>query len=259
MKLKFIALLVLPLLLSSSKNTPDFWGQTGHRVVGEIAQKHLKPNTKRQLKKLLQQKSLAFVSTFADEIKSDSRYGKFYTWHFINMPLESDYEASEKNPKGDLVSGINYCTSIISDKNATTDDKVFYLKLLVHLIGDLHQPMHIGLLEDKGGNDFKVQWHYKDSNLHRVWDSEMIDTYDMGYIELAKNADVLTKAEVKQIQEGTVIDWVNETHQLTKKVYASVNHDDNLRYRYSYNNLNTVRDQLQIAGVRLAKVLNDLF
>ena len=175
------------------------------------------------------------------------------------MPLESDYENSKKNPAGDLVTGIDYCKKIITDKNSSDEDKTFYLKLLIHLIGDLHQPMHIGLEEDKGGNDFKLQWFYEDSNLHRVWDSEMINQYGMGYMELAENADVLTKAQINAIQEGSVIDWVNETHELTKKVYASVEPNENLRYRYSYLHFDTARSQLQISGIRLAKVLNDLF
>ncbi|MFK2820907.1 S1/P1 nuclease [Flavobacteriaceae sp. LMIT009] len=252
-----IALILI--LLYSPINAENDWGQTGHRVVGEICEDYLKPRTKRKIKKLLKKKSLAFVSTFADEIKSDSTYNKFYTWHYINMPFDSDYESSEKNPSGDLVTGINYCKKVITDKNSSDQDKIFYLKMLVHLIGDLHQPMHIGLKDDRGGNDFKVKWHYNDTNLHRVWDSEMIEEFDMGYIELAENADALSKEQIKHIQKGTVVDWVNETQQLTKKIYSEVKPDDNLRYRYSYKNFTIVRDQLQIAGVRLAKILNDLF
>ncbi len=252
----FTTLFILP---TSSHASDDFWGQTGHRVVGKIADNYLKGKAKREVRRLLKRKSLAFVSTFADEIKADKRYNKFYTWHYINMPLDTNYENSKKNPKGDLVTGIAYCTKIIKDDKSTDDDKAFYLKLLIHLIGDLHQPMHIGLEEDRGGNDFKVQWHYEDSNLHRVWDSGMIEKYDMTYTELADNADVLTKNQVKAIQKGSVIDWVNETHELTKKVYASAEPEENLRYRYSYNNFKTVRSQLQIAGIRLAQYLNDLF
>ncbi|WP_298343155.1 S1/P1 nuclease [uncultured Algibacter sp.] len=247
------------ILPTNSHASDDFWGQTGHRVVGKIADIYLKGKAKREVRRLLKRKSLAFVSTFADEIKADKRYNKFYTWHYINMPLDSNYEDSKKNPKGDLVTGIAYCTKIIKDDKSTDDDKSFYLKLLIHLIGDLHQPMHIGLEEDRGGNDFKVQWHYEDSNLHRVWDSGMIEKYNMTYTELTDNADVLTKDQVKSIQKGSVIDWVNETHELTKKVYASAEPDENLRYRYSYNNFKTVRSQLQIAGIRLAQYLNDLF
>ncbi len=259
MKSKLTHALLLLFLCSSFNPSEVKWGKTGHRVVGKIADNYLKASSKRKIQKLLHRKSLAFVSTYADEIKSDKRYNEFYTWHYINMPLDATYETSKKNPKGDLVTGIAYCKKVITDENASIEDKAFYLKLLIHLVGDLHQPMHIGKEKDKGGNDVKLQWFYKDSNLHRVWDTEMINSYGMGYDELAENADVLSKKQVKAIQEGTIIDWVNETHEITKKIYKSAKPNENLRYRYSYNHFKTVRSQLQIAGIRLAKVLNDLF
>lgn len=252
-----IAILFTIPIYSNTANT--YWSSKGHRVVGKIADNYLSGKARREVRRLLNRKSLAFVSTYADEIKSDRRYNEFYTWHYINMPLESNYQDSKKNPKGDLVTGIAYCKTVIKDENASDDNKAFYLKLLIHLIGDLHQPMHIGLEEDKGGNDFKVQWFYKDTNLHRVWDKEMIEEYGMSYTELAENADVLNKKQVKAIQEGSIIDWVNETHELSKIAYKSAEPNENLRYRYSYTHFGTVRRQLQIAGIRLAKVLNDLF
>ncbi|NND53142.1 MAG: S1/P1 nuclease, partial [Flavobacteriaceae bacterium] len=207
MALKRILFICSCFVFSSQLIASDDWGRTGHRVIGEIAETHLKNSTKRKIKKLLQSKSLAFTSTFADEIKADRRYDEFFTWHYINMPLDSQYENATKNEKGDMVTGIDFCKKVISDKNSSESDKIFYLKLLIHLVGDLHQPLHIGLEEDRGGNDFKVQWFGADSNLHRVWDSEMIDKYDMSYIELARNADVLSKDEIKKIQSGTIIDW----------------------------------------------------
>jgi len=258
MKTKLTYALLL-LFICSSYPSEVKWNATGHRVVGEIAENYLNKSTKRKIKKLLDGKSLAFASTFADEIKSDKRYNDFHTWHYINMPLDSNYKDSEKNPKGDLVTGIEYCKTIIKDKNSSNNDKAFYLKLLIHFIGDLHQPMHIGRVEDRGGNDVKLKWFNRNTNLHRVWDSEMINGYGMGYIELAENANRLTKEQVKAIQEGTVIDWVNETHILSNKVYTSVTEGENLRYRYSYDHFEIVRSQLQIAGIRLAKVLNELF
>ena len=136
---------------------------------------------------------------------------------------------------------------------------MFYLKLLIHFIGDLHQPLHVGLVEDRGGNDFKLQWFYKDSNLHSVWDREMIDSFGMSYSEPAENADYLNKNQVKTIQAGSLIDWVNDTHKITREVYAHVKPNENLRYSYSYDNFETVRSQLQKGGIRLAKILNDLF
>ena len=259
MKLKYLFVITFCFCLSNLVNAGAKWGPTGHRTVGEIANKYLSSKAKREIKRLLNNESLALASTYADEIKSDKRYNKFYTWHYINMPMDELYDVSKQNPEGDLVSAIEFCKSVIKDKNATNEDKAFYLKLLIHFIGDLHQPMHVGLVEDKGGNDFKVKWFYNDTNLHSVWDSKMIDDYGMTYSELAKNANVLTNDQVKQLQKGSVIDWVNETHQLTREVYASVKEGDNLRYDYSFKYLNIARRQMQLAGIRLAKTLNDLF
>lgn len=259
MKLKILFTITFSCIFLTTANAGVKWGPTGHRTVGQIASQYLTPKAKREIKRLLNHESLALVSTYADEIKSDKRYNKYYTWHYINMPLEGDYDVSKQNPNGDLVSGIAYCKSVIKDKNASDEDKAFYLKLLVHFIGDLHQPLHVALEEDKGANDFKVQWFYKDTNLHTVWDRKMIEEYGMSYSELAKNADYVTADQIKEIQKGTVIDWVNETHKLTREVYASAKEGDNLRYEYSYKFMNIARRQMQIAGIRLAKTLNDLF
>nr|WP_321225680.1 S1/P1 nuclease [uncultured Psychroserpens sp.] len=259
MKYSFLILFLLISNFSLKAETPPpVWGQTGHRVVGAIADNYLKGSAKRQLKKLLNNESLAFVSTFADEIKADSRYNKFNTWHYLNMPLDGTYETSEKNTEGDLFTGIEYCKEIITNENSTDDDKAFYLRLLIHLIGDLHQPMHLGLLEDRGGNDFDVQWFYKDSNMHRVWDSQMLDSYGMSFSELADNAAFLSKTEIKAIEKGTVLDWIAETHIVTNRIYASAEKGENLRSRYSYKYLEIARSQMQKAGIRLAVVLNDI-
>ena len=260
MKAKFLLLTIgLFVSVSITANNEDVWGPTGHRATGKIAEKHLTKRAKKKIEKLLQGESLAFVSTYADEIKSDRKYSKYYTWHYINMPFESTYDTCEKNPEGDLVTGINHCVKVLKDENSSIEDKRFFLKMLVHLVGDLHQPMHIGKKEDKGGNDFQVQWHKRGTNLHKVWDEDMINKWDMSYIELANNAKHLSEAQIEVIKKGSVVDWVTETHQLTKKVYASAEVGENLRYRYSYDYFPIVREQLQKGGIRLAKILNEIF
>ena len=169
-------------------------------------------------------------------------------------------EDSKKGQYGDLAVGIKTCKNKILDSKTSKEDKAFYLKLLIHLIGDLHQPLHIGRKEDKGGNTIQVQWHKHGTNLHRVWDEDMINQWDMGYEELAQNAKPLTKQQIKEIQKGTVVDWINETRQLTIKVYASAKKGDNLSWKYSYDYFHPmVEPQLEKAGLRLAKVLNELF
>lgn len=259
MRLISLLIIIAALFVNSNSYSAKKWGATGHRVVGAIADQYTTNKTKRHLKKILNHQSLAFVSTFGDEIKSDKRFKEFSIWHYVNMPLDVKYEDSKKNPEGDLVSGIAQCKRIIKDENSSDEDKAFYLKMLIHLIGDLHQPLHIGREEDKGGNDIKVKWNFRESNLHKVWDSQMIETYGMSYSELAENASYIPKNEVKALQRGSVIDWVNDTQHLTRVIYDSVEKDENLRYEYSYKYLDIARTQMQIAGIRLAKELNDLF
>ena len=261
MSIKLKLLLLLPFFLITN-NTHDedyFWGQNGHRVTGKIAENHLSKKAKRKIDKLLKGESLAFVSTYADEIKSDRKYSEYYPWHYINMDLDETYATATKNPKGDLVTGINKCITVLKDKNSSEEDKVFFLKMLFHFVGDLHQPMHIGRKEDKGGNSIQVQWFGQGTNLHAVWDTKMIEDWNMSYLELANNAKELSKKQIEAIEEGTVVEWVDEVHILTNKLYESVKVGENLRYRYSYDYLGTARDQLQIGGIRLAKILNDIF
>jgi len=259
MKSKISIFIIGILFISITTSSKPTWGPTGHRTIGKIAEKHLKKRVLKKIDKLLDGESLAFVSTFGDEIKSDKKYNKYYTWHYVNMPFDTSYEDSEKNPKGDLVTGIASCVEILKDETSSKEDKVFFLKLLVHLVGDLHQPLHIGRKEDKGGNTIQVQWFGRGTNLHRVWDENMIAEWGMSYIELANNADDLSKSQIKAIQKGTVIDWVHEIHNITKKIYGSAEVGENLRYNYNYKHFKTVRQQLQRGGIRLATILNDVF
>lgn len=251
--------MVLVFGISAVKAENPEWGATGHRTIGEIASTYIKGKTKRKIADLLDGQSLALVSTFGDDIKSDKKYREFYTWHYINMSFDVRYEDSEKNPSGDLVTGIEKCKSVILDKTSSKQDKAFYLKLLVHLIGDLHQPMHVGQKEDKGGNDIQVQWFGKGTNLHSVWDSKMIEHYNMTYTELAANTNEISKDEVLRFQQGSIVDWVNETQSYAIEVYGSAEVGENLRYEYMYTNFELARTQLQKGGIRLAKVLNELF
>ncbi len=237
----------------------DDWGKTGHRVTGEIAEAHLTAKAKRAIDKLLNGGSLALISNYADEIKSDTIYRKYSPWHYVNFPFDKTYETHPKSEKGDIIVAINTCISVLKDDSSDRADKVFHLKMLVHLIGDLHQPLHIGLAEDRGGNDFKVQWFDEETNLHVVWDTELIESYKMSYSEMASNRTKLSDAQLEYIQSGTVIDWMNESRELCKNIYSTTKAGDNLSYRYMYAYMDIVRSQLQKGGIRLAVVLNDIF
>lgn len=254
-----IFIILICLACQFSYGNDAVWSKTGHRVIGEIAQNYLNNSTKKALKKLLDGQSLAESATFADEIKADSIYRKFDSWHYVNIPSDKSYSEITPNPQGDLVRGIQKCMQIIKNDASSEADKVFYLKMLIHLIGDLHQPMHIGRVEDKGGNDIQLQWFNRGSNLHRVWDANMIDDYGMSYTELAGNLPEISREQVKFIQKGSLLDWVEEGKDIASIIYESVNMGDKLYYRYNYIWWETVELQLQKGGLRLAKVLNELF
>jgi len=257
--MKKLALLFFITINVSFANAPMVWSKTGHRVIGEVAQAHLTRKAEKAISELLDGQSLAAVSNFADEIKADTLYRKFNAWHYLNIPPGKKYKDIEPSVYGDLVTGINECISVIKNENSSKADKAFYLKMLVHLVGDLHQPMHLGRLEDKGGNDIQVQWFKDGSNLHKVWDSNLIQQNGMSYTELAASLPKLSKKQKKAMQEGDILLWVEESHLIADELYESVEVGEKLFYRYGYIWWPTVEKQLQKGGLRLAKVLNDLF
>ena len=252
-------LIFIVLSIFSSLN----WGSTGHRVIAEVATNYLTDNARFKINKILDGETLVNASTFADDIKSDSRYDKYYDWHFLNMELDDEYEEIIPSNKGDVYLAINQCIDIIESDSASDSDKSFYLKLLVHFVGDLHQPLHIGRYEDRGANRVYVKWFGRNSNLHRVWDSEMINSHNMSYSELAlnlPNPDFLILTEkAKDFERNDILNWVDEIHEYTNKIYRDVSIDDKLGYEYQYKNFGTVKDLLLIGGIRLSKILNYLF
>jgi hypothetical protein len=131
------------------------------------------------------------------------------------------------------------------------------LKFLVHLVGDIHQPLHVGCCDDQGGNKVQVKWFGGNSNLHRVWDSDMIDGTRLSYTELAQSLGTPDAATIKKLQSGTVRDWANESMSHRDRVYNVGK--GNLGYEYSYKNMPLVKERLLAAGVRLAGVLNDIY
>lgn len=259
MKLKYSWLFILLVFTIPGFSIEYDWGKTGHRVTGQIAEAYLTKKAKRNISKLLNGKGLALVSNFADDIKSDRAYKEYSSWHYVNFPFDKKYGEEKPSEYGDLIKGIEKCIAVLKDKESPAKDKEFFLKMLVHFIGDLHQPLHVGRGEDKGGNDIQIRWFDEGSNLHKVWDSEMIDHYGMSYTEMSVNTDIVSKSKIKTIQEGTILEWVHESQQLAKQVYGSANAGEELGYKYMYTYFPIVRTQLQTGGIRLAKILNEIF
>lgn len=253
-------LILFPFLVFGSPDCAEFeWGATGHRVVGELAAQRISKRTAKKIKTLLDGVSLAQASTFADEIKSDERYRDYNPWHYANVKVDETYAESKKNTEGDIVRAITQCIAVLKNPTIERSEKQFHLKLLIHFVGDIHQPMHFAKPSDKGGNLVKVKWFGRNSNLHRVWDSNMIDDYGMSYTEITANLPKLRVSELKTISKAPLTTWINESVDLAKHVYTTLPENTNLGYRYRYDHFNSVRMQLLKGGVRLAAILDEIF
>lgn len=234
------------------------WGQNGHRAVGFIAEKYLSKKAKKKLCEILQNQSLAYVSTWMDEIKSDSLYDYAYDWHWVTIPDGQTYDVAEKNSNGDIIMTVERIINELETGGLSAVKEQEHVKMLVHLIGDIHQPLHVGGGDDKGGNDVKVRWFYEDSNIHRVWDSDMIDSRQLSFTELAQSILITTKEQVKDWQDDSIHIWVKESIDLRDEVY-DIPENGRIGYRYMYENWQHVEKRILQAGVRLAAVLNNIY
>ncbi len=249
------------------------WGPTGHRTVGQIAENHLSEKAKAAIAHLLPGQSLAVVSTWMDEIRSDTAYDHMKVWHYVSIPDGQTYESVKSEV--DVIAQIKAHMDLLLKGDASAEAQATAVKVLVHLIGDIHQPLHVGRKADRGGNSIKVTWFDEPSNLHRVWDSEMIDFYRMSYTELAASLDQVAEEQVTTWQKASVIDWANESMAARPGIYENLGecqteehegaHAPSLTctyaysYRYHYVHFDVVRQRLFQAGIRLAGVLNAIF
>ena len=237
-------------------------GVTGHRVVAEIAENHLTNRAKRKLKKLIGKQKLAYWANWPDNVRNSPEWKNTSTWHYVNIPpqesKEQFIEQLKNNNKPNIYTAIQNVKGVIVDKNTPDADREIYLRFLVHFLGDMMQPMHTGREEDLGGNLIKIQFFKKDTNLHSLWDSGLIDNTKYSYTEYARVLDVKSKEEIKQIQSGSLEDWLYESHQAANQLYVSVKPGENYSYDYQEQYKDLLERQLLHAGLRLAKILNEV-
>jgi hypothetical protein len=240
------------------------WGVTGHRVIGQIASLHLSAKAKKELKKILGNESIAMASNWGDFIKSDSTYDYLYNWHFININETLNYQQFktylESDTAVDAYTKLNMIVDTLKNKTLSQQQKIMYLRLLIHIVGDIHQPMHVGKFSDLGGNRVRVQWFNQPSNLHRVWDEQLVEFQQLSYTEYAAAINFSSKAERLAWQKQPMSDWIFESYQHCQHIYAGITTDNQkLSYRYNFDYVNTLNNQLLKGGIRLAGVLNELF
>ncbi len=253
------SLILLFTFSSLSTNITEIsWGQTGHRATGYVAAKYLTETSAKEVSRVLNGESIAEVSTWMDEVRSDPKFNHMSPWHYCTIPTGMTYKEAGTPKNGDILWAIEKMVKELKSRELSNAQETINLKILIHLIGDLHQPLHVGNGTDRGGNDVNIQWFKHSSNLHRVWDTEMIKSREHNGVELADfSINQLNDDIIKQWQSTTWLDWAYESSELLDQVYDF--EGNQLGYEYAFNNFQTVKLRIAQAGVRLAGLINDIY
>ncbi len=240
------------------------WGMTGHRVVAEIAEQNISNKTKKEISKIIGPQKLAYWANWPDFIKSDDSWKYADSYHYVNIPgnlnrQEFDVALDGTSDENMYKKGLFFMNELKNNQNLTLEEKQHHLYFLIHIIGDAHQPLHVGRPEDLGGNRIKVEWFRDRVNIHTVWDSKLVDYENYSFTEYTTILNIATKQQRQTIQEGDFKEWIYGSYTLANVIYANVKMDDKLGYRYHYENKYIMEDQLLKGGLRLAKTLNEIY
>lgn len=260
--MKIVKLLILAGMLAASSysQTVHAWGQTGHRVTGQIAELYLSPEANAAISLILENEGLAEISTYADDKRSNpAHYWQKVAgpYHYVTVPKGKTYSEVGAPEKGDSYTAIQMYTKTLKDPLSSRSDKQLALKMVVHIIGDLHQPLHAGDGTDRGGNDVKVEFFWEDSNLHRVWDSGLIDRSQLSYTEWYNFlAPKISAEQAAAWQTTDPLVYIAESVKIRDTIYPN---SENLSWQYLYDHSPVLKLRLQQAGVRIAAHLNQAF
>jgi hypothetical protein len=263
MKLRLLKKLALGLVIIYAPLQSMAWGTNGHRISGQIAEDHLTPKSRAAVLAILGE-SVAMASNWADFIKSDPSYSYLYNWHFVDLDRPYSYpelmEFLQHDTNVDAYTKLKFLIAELKKTTTTKENKLLYLRMLIHITEDVHQPFHTGHTADKGGNDIKLTWFNKPTNLHSIWDSELIDFQQLSYTEYATAVDHSTAAQRTEWQKAPIEQWLFESNQIAEKAYSEVKSGDQVSgYKYNFEHIKTVNECLLKGGIRLAGILNELF
>ncbi|TDK44095.1 S1/P1 nuclease [Algoriphagus formosus] len=234
------------------------WGQLGHYLIGYMAERQMKKSTLKKVEKVLYPMSLGRSGTWMDEIRSDRNYDYATTWHYLTSK-EGEYNPEIQESTGDAFEAIQRLKAELIAGGLSPKEESEKLKMLIHMVEDIHQPLHVGTGEDRGGNDVKIEFFGRPTNLHALWDSGMIERQGMSYSEIG---DELFRRITPELQdsyrEATMEDWLKEAVSLRPAVY-DLPEDRRLSYLYMYQNYHIAEERMIAASVRLAQILDEIY
>jgi hypothetical protein len=238
------------------------WGRDGHRIIATVAEEHLDETTKVMIQSLIGNNHLYSIANWADEIRRERP--ETGPWHYVNISLNSTGYNAQRDcppPRSCVVEKIKEFSRILVDKSASREQRAEALKFLVHFVGDVHQPLH-AVKEARGGNDIAV--HFLNSsrcgryscNLHGVWDTSMIRHTGLSRSEYAERLESLNNEDnLTPLAGGTPEQWANESLRVARTIW--VQDGANLDEDYYEENIERLDRQMALAGLRLARLLNE--
>ncbi|MFO0957470.1 MAG: S1/P1 nuclease [Isosphaeraceae bacterium] len=273
-----IVLFLLAMALAAPPRPALAWGPRGHRTIARIAQERLSPAALRGIRDLLDEgDDLADVANWADrEAYEIPRYKASGPWHFVNVPITADrYGDRYCRDENCVVAKIGEFRRILADADSPRRERLDALRYLVHLVGDIHQPLHVGDHNDRGGNGTQVQFLGQTGNFHRVWDSGLIEETgdnDRQWAERIRKRLHNNPAEARRWAADPVETWADESLQAAKLAYRGplrpgdntnpgprVRNASRLERDYHEFGVAIVEDRLARAAVRLAHELDAIW
>ncbi len=258
LKFSFIGLLLVCFSFQSMA-----WGKLGHRIVGEIASSYLTAKAKKEIQLILGNESIAITSNWPDFIRSDTNYKYLNAWHYVDLEKNLSFMVARDSLKTDTSANaynkIDFLIQQLKNKSLPQADKLMYLRLLIHIVGDVHQPFHVGRKGDRGGNDIKVSWFGESSNLHKIWDEEIIDYQQLSFTEYVNSINFTTLQQRNEWQKEPMDKWFYDSYEISERLHDDVKPNEKLGYNYNFKYIETLNNQLLKGGVRLAGILNQVF
>ena len=243
---------LLTLLISPSKTFA--WGKQGHALVAEVAFNYMDENTKKEVLKYLDGMTIEDAANWMDDIKKDHSYDYMGAYHYVNF---DNGATVEENEGANIIYQLDITIKALQNKKNLSKEEInTKIKILFHLMGDLHQPLHVGYGEDKGGNSIQINYNFKGTNLHAFWDFGIIESKNISLAECL-TAKKYSKNEIRALQDINVVKWATDSRAYLPIIYrtggSKINDD------YVDASVPIIESQILKAGIRLAGVLNVVF
>lgn len=258
MKTRLLLSTLLFVLIFAPLQEVSSWGRVGHFITGEIAEAHMTDHAKAELQRVLGDMTMHEATVWMDQVRRTDEYSHTASWHWVTIPDGQTYEEAEKNPDGDIVEALERKITKLKEGGLSEDEERDAVLMVIHMIGDIHQPLHVGNGEDLGGNRVGINYMGRSTNLHSLWDTQMIVSWGFGPEEFAEGINLAPDELVAEWQNSTVRDWAVESVSYREDVY-DVPDDYVVGWEYRNKNFHIVEKRLLQSGVRIAGVLNEIF